>query len=141
MMRTAYAYPAAIVLAAALASWPGTAGAERMPERKEAADYILTGRVEKVFKRQEGRRHEYVVLLAVREVHKGEGVKAGDAFYAYCFQVAKVPLVPVAEEGGHDAVPQEGQTVKAYVRHRGGRHEGNYSDWFEVVPDRKPDPR
>ena len=116
------------------------ARAERAPEDKQAADYIVTAKVEKVFKRQEGRRHEYVLLLSVREVHKGEGVKKGEALYAYCFQMTKFPLVPIAEEGGHDEVAKEGQVIKAYVRHRGGQNEGNYSDWFEVVEDKKAAP-
>ena len=119
-----------------LACWTGRAAAERPREKKETADYILAGRVEAVFKRQKGRLNEYVVLLKVQDVHQGEGIKKGELFYAYCFKMAPSPI-PEPEASGHDAVPTEGQLIKTYVRRRGGRHEGNYPDWFEVMEDKK----
>jgi hypothetical protein len=42
---------------------------------------------------------------------------------------------PEPEASGHDGVPKEGQVIKAYIRDRRGRHEGNYSDWFELIED------
>jgi hypothetical protein len=122
-----------------LACWSGRALAERPLEDKQTADFILTGRVEKVFQRQEGRLTEHVVLLRVETVHQGEGVKPGESFYAYCFKMAPSP-VPRPEASGHDAVPTEGQLIKAYVRHRRGRHEGNYREWFDVLEDAKAKP-
>jgi len=120
---------AALTLMALLAA---AAHAEKAPEDKEKAEFVLTGKVMRVYSRGEGRLTEYIVQMSVQEVHKGEGVKKGDAFYIYCFQKSR-PLIPVAEPRGHSAVPKEGQVIKAYVHDRAGRHEANYSHWFEVV--------
>ena len=117
-------------------AWAGRAVAERPGENKEEADYILTGKVEKVFKRQDGRYSGFIVQLWVREVHKGQGVKRGDTFYAYCFKMGASP-VPVTEASGHTSVPEEGQTIKAYVHHRRGKYEGNYPQWYEVIEPQK----
>jgi hypothetical protein len=119
-----------------LTTWASSAGAERPGEKKHDADYILTGKVEKVFKRQDGRYSGFVVQLWVREVHKAQGVKRGDMFYAYCFQMGKPP-VPVTEASGHKSVPAEGEVIKAYVHHRRGKYEGNYPEWYEVVEGKK----
>ena len=126
--------PPALLLC--LSIWVASAGAERPRENKDEADYVLTGKVEKVFKRQDGRLSEFVVRLRVREVHKGQGVKAGDAFYAYCIKMAK-PQAPVPEASGHKSVPSEGEVIKAYVHHRRGQYEGNYSEWYEVREAKK----
>ena len=126
----------ALLVVACLFIGPPTARAERPAEDREAADYHVTAKVEKVFQRTEGRLQEYVVLLKVREVHKGENIEAGDELYAYCFKKRQAPI-PVPEASGHDAVPKEGQLIKAYVRKRKGRNEGNYKDWFDVMEDNK----
>ncbi len=115
-----------------IAALAGAAAAERPPERKETADFILTGKVNRIYTRREGRLTEYVVRIIIDQVHKGEGVKPGEAFYISVFQKS-APLLPVAEARGHSDVPKEGQVIKAYIHDRAGRHEGNYKDWFEVV--------
>ena len=120
----------AVLLAASAAS------AERAPEDKEKATHVLTGKVAKVFTRRDGRLTEYVVQMIVSEVHKGEGVKEGDAFYAYVFMKSPPLFGFVAEPRGHSAVPKEGQTIKAWIQDRAGRHEGNYKDWFETVAEK-----
>jgi hypothetical protein len=129
---------ALIIIAALFLCVAPTTQAERPAEPKETADYQLTAKVEAVFERTRGRLREHVVLLSVRQVHKGEGVNAGDLFYAYCFKMQAAP-VPQTEASGHNAVPEEGQLIKAYVRKRKGRNEGTYKDWFEVLDTDTPD--
>src|SRR5688572_28697395 len=129
---------AAFVVIAGLLCAAPSARAERPAEPKETADYQLTAKVEAVFERTRGRLRQYVVLLSVRHVHKGDGVNAGDLFYAYCFKMQAAP-VPQTEASGYHAVAEEGQLIKAYIRKRKGRNEGNYKNWFDVLDTDAPD--
>ena len=136
MKWTAYVASVTVVVACCR-----TVEGERVPEDRETADYVVTGTVEKIYSRREGRRTEHLVQVLVEKVdaRRGEGrgggdaVKEGDRLYAYCFQVAKA-RVPIPEEGGHDAVPEEGQRVTAYLRWRHGQLQGNYPTWFDAAP-------
>jgi hypothetical protein len=106
--------------------------AARMPESRADATHVVVGEVIAVFEREEGDYTGYVVRLRVERVEKGEGVVVGDFFHAYCFQRGEVkgPVKPGAI--GHDAVPKEGQRIKAFVQRDKGLWEGVYPDWFDV---------
>ena len=133
-----------LVLVAAVC--PAARG-ERPAEDPEAADVIVTGTVEKVYSRKHGRLNDYLVQIRVEQVHANRPVERGgrpaeappavgpkDRLLVTCFQM-DAPAVPVPEAGGHDAVPEEGQRVKAFVRRRHrGELEGNYSKWFDDAP-------
>lgn len=107
--------------------------AERPPEDRDSASHILTGTVEAVFKRDGGANNEYVIALRIEKLEKGEGWEPGEVFYAYCFQrKPDAPKIPSA--GGHKAVPKEGQRIRAFVHRRDGTFEGNYPNWFDVLP-------
>lgn len=107
-----------------------TAAAERAPDDRDQADYVVTGKVTKVFERHQGRTTQYIVQILIDEVHRGADLKPGQLFYTNCFRTRRA-LIPQPEPSGHDAVPAEGQTIKAYVYDRQGAHEGNYPDWFD----------
>ena len=131
-----------LFLAAAMAvAFCGTAGAERPSEDPEKADCVVTGTVQRVFVRQAGRHHEYLVELRVETVHAAprdddqgaHPVKPGGRVVAYCFRTDPAPT-PVSEARGHDGVPKEGERVKAYLRWRREFYEGNYPHWFDAAP-------
>lgn len=106
------------------------AHAERPPEDREQADYVVTGEVLRIFQRNEQHYREYVVQIAIEEVAKGEGYQPGDSIFAFVFR--RKPDAPVmAAPSGHKAMPAEGQRIRAYIKH--GNMEAIYPDWFEVV--------
>ena len=130
-----------------LAALSPAARGERPSEDPEAADIVVTGTVEKVYSRKHGRLNDYLVQIRVEQVHANRPTKRGDRpaepppavepkdrLLVTCFQM-DAPADPVPEAGGHDAVPKEGQRIKAYVRRRQrGELEGNYSQWFDDAP-------
>jgi hypothetical protein len=108
--------------------------AERLPEKRETASHVIVGVVDAVFERRTKEHRQFIVRIRVTQVEKGDGIAAGQFFHAYCFQRrAFVRMIP--GEGGHRAIPAEGQRIKAFVHYRSGRSEGNYPDWFDALED------
>lgn len=126
--------------------------AEKAPEQKDAADHVLTAEVVGVYSRtvefenagEQRERIEYVIELDVKAVHRGKHVKAGERFYAHCFDVVPIndptfdpPKRGIIGMNGHFGLPKEGQTIKAYTRLEYGTNNGLYPEWFEVIEDKK----
>ncbi len=120
-----------LILAAAIAfTVTSHAFAARAPDDRSKADYVVKGKVEKVFNRKKGGTTEYLVQLRLGEVKKGAGLKKGEFLYVYCYQ-SRRPLLNVGWDSGHSEVPKEGDTITAYVHHRAGKFEGNFPHWFD----------
>jgi hypothetical protein len=109
------------------------ARAERPSEKRDKADYVLSGVVTAVYSRETTGYREYVVAIKVEEVEKGAGVKKGDTFRAFCYQRKEGKGGLEFDTTGHSTVPKEGQRVKAFVNRADGRNEGVYPDWIDVV--------
>lgn len=106
------------------------AQAERPPEDRQEADFVVAGRVLRVFRRDIDHYHEYVVQIQIAEIAKGEGYQPGETIFAYAFRRKRdAPMMPSA--GGHRNVPKEDQRIRAYIK-RGGM-EGIYPDWYDVL--------
>ena len=106
--------------------------AERPIERADKATYIVTGAVQRVFRRDAGHHSEYLVQIRIDGIEKGEGYQEGDSMYAYAFQrKPDAPVEPAA--GGHKAVPKEGQRIRALIKRGDGQMEALYPEWFEVL--------
>ena len=122
----------AACLLAAVTCFVGSSRAERPPERRADATYVITGNVDRVYQHTTSRYRYYIVKIRVEQVDRGKGVKPDDIFYASCFQRRpNAPLEPSPQ--GHRAIAREGQKIKAYVNDRGGENEGVYPDWFDVL--------
>ncbi len=106
--------------------------AERPPEARKDASYVITGTVDGVYLWQTQRYNNYVIKILVEKVDRGTGIRPGDFFYASCFQRRpSAPPEPSAQ--GHRWVPRLDQRIRAYVNERNGEHEGVYADWFDAV--------
>ena len=112
------------------------ARAGRPNEKRETASYIFSGKVMAVYATgylgpKDNPSRDFIVEIKVDEVTKGERLKKGDTFRAYCYQ-NKSPQP--FETRGHTRVPEAGQRIRAYVNDGRGRNEGVYPDWFDVLP-------
>lgn len=122
--------------------------AEKMPEDKDEADCVVTAAVEAIYSRTvridkntpfEIKRIEYVIELNVQQVHRGGEGLVGNRLYVHCFKrdvsSFKPGTTPLPGMSGHSKIPEEGQTIKAYIRQVKGKNNGLYPDWFELVEE------
>jgi hypothetical protein len=120
----------ASLVVAAIAS---TSLADRPTEERTEADYVLTGKVDAVYKQDTEGYVNYIVELRVASVEKGKDIKSGEVFRAYCYQRKEGKSGLEFDTAGHDVVPKEGATVKIFVKRQNGRHEGIYPHWIDVM--------
>jgi hypothetical protein len=114
----------------------GLAHAARATQKRENADYVLSGKVIAVYSQETQGYNNYIVEIKVESVEKGDGIKKGDYFRAFCYQPSKTgKLGPFDDHHGHKIVPKEGQQVKVFVNRAGGRNEGVYPDWVDILSD------
>lgn len=122
--------------------------AEKAPESRDDADHVVTALVDAIYQRTrtldagtpfETRQIEYVIELDVQEVHRGKEATVGKRFYVHCFErddsALKPGEFPPPGASGHDEIPKEGQTIKAYTRYADKTHNGLYPLWFDLVRD------
>ncbi|MCC9604521.1 hypothetical protein LOC68_27610 [Blastopirellula sp. JC732] len=109
----------------------GVSMAERPSEDRSIADYVLTGKVTAVYRRDHFDYANYIVEMRVESVTKGKNIKPGEIFRAYCFQRHPGQFSPGAS--GHDVVPKENSKVRVFVKRENGQNEGVYSDWVDVL--------
>ncbi len=125
--------PLILSLLAVVAVAVQPAQAARPIEKRETADYVITGTVRAVYVRDTKGYRSYVVEIKVDEVEKGARLKKGDTFRAYCYQRKEGFGGLAYDTAGHTAVPREGQRIKAFVKDGGGHNEGIYPNWFYVI--------
>jgi hypothetical protein len=111
----------------------GPVRADRPVEKREQADYVVAGAVTAVYSRETAGYWEYVIEIRVEKVEKGAGVQKGHTFRAFCYQRKPGKGGLEFDTAGHTTVPKEGQRVKAFVNRSGGRYEGVYPDWVDIV--------
>ena len=112
------------------------ARAERPHESDELANYVVTGKVAKVFARDRGDDSQfidYVVLIRIDGVERGEGYREGDSIYAYAMRRKPGARTDQPGIGGHRGVPEEGQRIKAWIKRSRGQMEALYPKWFELL--------
>jgi hypothetical protein len=129
---------------------PVASAADRRPEARGEATHVVVGRVEGVYAQQgaRGANQRHVVEIAIEKVERGDGLKAGQTFYASCYRPnPKAPdLSKLSErqreaflltvDGGHNAVPREGERVRVFVIHSGGKYNGVFPDWFDALKEK-----
>lgn len=118
-----------VLVVVAFCAW---ARAERPTEPVSKADYIVVGKVTKVFHRDFSSQDQYVVQIRIEEIEKGEGYRPRDFIFAYAFQ-RKSGLPPEPSASGHSAIPEEGQRIRARIKRGNGEMEALYPEWFEVL--------
>ena len=62
------------------------AHAARAAQKREKADYVLSGLVFAVYSHETQGYNNYIVEIKVENVEKGDGIKKGDYFRAFCYQ-------------------------------------------------------
>src|SRR5262245_15009750 len=109
--------------------------ADRAPDDRGTAKFVVEGEVESVEKSADGEHDWFVVAMRITKVDKGAGVKAGDVFKVSCYGLVR-PKPKTFASVGHDGVPTKGDRIRAFVSDHdthGGR-EGVYPDWFDKLP-------
>lgn len=110
--------------------------AARATQSREKADYVLSGLVMAVYTLEGQGYNNYIVEIKVGDVEKGDGIKKGDYFRAFCYQPnGKGKLSPFDDHHGHKIVPKQGEEVKVFVNRAGGRNEGVYPNWVDIQGD------
>ena len=110
--------------------------AARAAQKREQADYVVSGLVTAVYSRESQGYNNYVVEIKVENVEKGDGIKKGEYFRAFCYQPRSGGKLSLFDDHhGHKIVPKEGQQVKVFVNRAGGRNEGVYPDWIDILSD------
>jgi hypothetical protein len=106
--------------------------AERPPERREDATYVITGTVDGLYVRKTRYYSHYIVKIRVEQVERGKDLQPGDVFYAACFRRdPNAPREPSPQ--GHATIPREGQRVRVYVNDLRGENEGVYPNWVDIL--------
>src|SRR2546422_11418903 len=111
----------------------GDSLAERPPEDRPQATHVVVGNVQGVYLRREGRALDYIIEIAIEKAEKGDGLKAGEMFYVGCYlwdgewlkgqKLSEKQQKQLALQGpAYDGIPKEGDRVKVYAKHRGGRY-------------------
>ena len=121
----------AMILALTFFNLP--AFAERPHEKRSDADYVLEGFVTEVYQKAGASTQKYIIELRVSKIIKGEKIKQGELFWAFCFQSPKVQSFFGA--AGHRSVPVAGSTVRIFVNKRAGLNEGVYPKWVDILKD------
>ena len=124
----------------------GQVQAERMPEEPKDATHVVTGMVQRIFTRETKEQIQYIVEIKVNQVERPASLKPGELLSVYCFQAKEIKpfgrgskseqaqaALAGIKEGGHRAIPKEGQQIRALAKPRNGRLEALYPDWFSVV--------
>jgi hypothetical protein len=112
------------------------AHAARAAQKRENADYVLSGMVFAVYSQETQGYNNYIVEIKVESVEKGDGIKKGDYFRAFCYQPRQGGTLGVFDDHhGHKIIPKEGRQVKMFVNRAGGRNEGVYPDWVDILSD------
>jgi hypothetical protein len=125
----------ALLLVSALSV--GVVRAERPTQKRENADYVVTGTVTAVYSQETDGYRNYVIDIRVDKVEKGAGIKKGELFRAFCYQRKPGKGGLKYDSRGHTQVPKEGQKVKAFVNRARGLYEGVYPNWFDVLQEEK----
>jgi len=115
----------------------GLVRAERPTQKRENADYIVTGKVTAVYSQETDGYRNYIIDIRVEKVEKGAGIKKGELFRAFCYQRKPGKGGLQYDSRGHTQVPKEGQKVKAFVNRARGLYEGVYPNWFDVLQEEK----
>ena len=101
-------------------------------EPPDKATHVVTGTVDKVFARDQGSEHQYVVQIRIDTIEKGEGCEKGGYVYVYAFK-RKPDQPPQPSASGHTVIPKEGQRVRAWVKRAKGQMEARYPNGFEIL--------
>ena len=106
--------------------------AERKPNTPSDAKLIVWGTVEEVVRDETNEVTNFKVKIQVENQERG--FVRGNAVWVECFQ--RKPTAPkVPAENGHNAIPVEGQFIRALMlQPRRGAFEGIYPDWFHELP-------
>lgn len=105
----------------------------RPAEKREQADYVILGVVAAVYTRETTGYRDYIIEIKVEQIEKGAGIKEGGPFRAFCYQRKEGKSGLEFDTAGHNTVPKEGQRVKAFINRAGGRNEGVYPNWIDIV--------
>ena len=101
-----------------------------LKELKKKASHIVSGKVIEVASENQKSRVEtgvgihrdrvYTIVLVVKNISKGSGLKADEKIIIEAWQPAlRIPPLPGLQ--GHESIPKKGDAVKVYVEGKKGK--------------------
>jgi hypothetical protein len=122
----------------ALTALPLFVFADRAPDERSSAKFVVEGVVESVEKSADGEHDWFVVRIKLTKVDKGDKVKSGDVFKATCYRLVR-PKPKTFASVGHSGVPAKGEKIRAFVSDHDthGGYEGVYPEWFDKLEVKK----
>ena len=121
------------MLSLVISTWMANAAmAERPHQDRTKADVALEGTVVAVYQQDTQHYTNYIVELSVSKVLKGQNIKVGERFRAFCFQ-AKPTKQMFMGASGHSAVPKVGSQVRIFMMRKKGQNEGIYPNWMDLI--------
>ena len=101
-----------------------------LKELKKKASHVISGKVVDVTSENQKSRVEtgigihrdrvYTIVLAVKKISKGSGVKADEKIAIEAWQPAlRIPPLPGLQ--GHESIPKKGDAVTVYVEGKKGK--------------------
>ena len=90
-------------------------------EKAQRLGAARIGTVNAVYLQETKGYWNYVIELLVEQAAKGEGLKKGDFFRAFCYQRKEGAAGLEFDTEGHKTVPKEGQRVNVFVNQAGGQ--------------------
>jgi hypothetical protein len=108
--------------------------ADRAPDDRSTAKFVIEGVVESVEKSEDGEHDWFLVRIKLTKVDKGDKVKAGDMFKATCYRLVR-PKPKTFASPGHSVVPAKGDKIRAFVSNHEthGGYEGVYPEWIDLL--------
>lgn len=130
-LRFLYAVPCVFAFVA-------TTNADRAPDDRKSAKFVIEGVVESVEKSEDGEHDWYLVRIRIQKVEKGEGLKVGEVLKATCYRLVR-PKPKTLASPGHGPAPAKGTRIRAFISDHDthGGLEGVYPEWYDAIEAKK----
>lgn len=112
--------------------------ADRAPDDRKTAKFVIEGVVESVAKSEDGEHDWFVVGIRIQKIEKGDGLKVGEVIKTTCYRLVR-PKPKTFASVGHGPPPAKGARIRAFVSDHNthGGLEGVYPEWFDVIDAKK----
>ena len=106
---------------------------------KKTATHVIVGEVAQIYERKEVSEEwnttYYLAEVRIKEVEKGDGIKAGELVYVRYWNRSPTPNRPIPlDTNGHRGLPKKGETLRIYLARNAYNGFGSTNDGgFDVI--------
>jgi len=108
-------------------------------ELKKTATHVIVGEVAQIYERKEVSKEwsttYYLAEVRIKDVEKGDGIKADELVYVRYWHRARMPNSPPRPDtSGHRGMPVKGETLRIYLARNAYHGFGTANDGgFDVI--------